>query len=89
MVFLLLKVRRQPGAFSPLLLCAAPRAQTMASIVTWRIMALPWIMYLFLWSKDELDTILQKSIDTLQHGLWLPSLEASGKHEYLLSLPII
>lgn len=60
--FLLLKVRRQPGAFLPLLVCAAPRAQTMASIVTWRIMALLWIMYLFPWSKDELDTILQKSM---------------------------
>lgn len=60
--FLLLKVRRQPGAFPPLLVCAAPWAQTMASIVTWRIMALLWIMYLFPWSKDELDTILQKSM---------------------------
>lgn len=24
--------------------------------------------------------------DVLQHDLWLPSLEALGKHEYLLSL---
>lgn len=51
-------------------------------------MALPWMVYSFLFSKDELYSVLKKKIngDVLWCDLQPPSLEALGKHEYLLSL---